>query len=227
MILYHGTNNKFNKFSKDKIGTNTGVTSVGYFFTDSLETAKSYGDIVLKCDVDLVAYIECDFNNTSHTFLIDKEYTPSELAVKIMELNELLEARSDIRYAFDINMDAEYDEETDEVIYPDNYWDEYEIKDYINSLGEYSSQYDDRIDSIICKNVKDNMGFGGKPCNNYIVFDENRIKILHENIFESLNKQFEKLFEESIYDKRIKIGTRPPNAVQQTNSSFTDYSESL
>ena len=227
MILYHGTNSKFNKFYKDKIGTNTGVTSVGYFFTDSLETAKSYGDIVLKCDVDLGAYIECDFNNTSHTFLIDKEYTPSELAVKIMELNELLDARSDIRYAFDINMDTEYDEETEEVIYPDNYWDEYELKDYINSLGEYSSQSDDRIDSIICKNVKDNMDFGGKPCNNYIVFDENRIKILHENIFESLNKQFEKLFEESIYDKRIEIGTRPPNAVQQTNSSFTDYSESL
>ena len=97
--------------------------------------------------------------------------------VKIMELNELLDARSDIRYAFDINMDTEYDEETDEVIYPDNYWDEYEIQDYINSLGEYNSQSDDRIDSIICKNVKDNMDFGGKPCNNYIVFDENRIKI--------------------------------------------------
>ena len=68
----------------------------------------------------------------------------------------------------------------------------------------------------------------------YLVPNANQIKSVDakefsdsSNIFENLNKQFEKLFEESIYDKRIKIGTRPPNAVQQTNSSFTDYSESL
>ena len=68
----------------------------------------------------------------------------------------------------------------------------------------------------------------------YLVPNANQIKSVDakefsdsSNIFESLNKEFEKLFEESIYDKRIKIGTRPPNAAQQTNSSFTDYSESL
>lgn len=211
MILYHGTNDKFNKFSKDKIGSNTGVTSVGFFFTDSYETAISYGDIVLKCDVDLGNYIECDFNNTCHTFLIDKEYTPSELAVKIAELNKYLKSHSDIRGAFDIDLDIEYDEETDEPIYPDNYWDEYEIQDYLDSLGTYDHQCDDKIDSIICKNVKDNMGFGGNSCNNYIVFDEDRIKILDENI---LTEKFEEIADDmfatnSAYDIINQMKNKP------------------
>lgn len=159
---YHGTNNKFTTFSTKFIGNNTGVVNSGFFFTDNKNTAKSYGSRILKCQLDLGAYIECDFaNNSTFYFGEEKWYTPNELAKRIQELNNDLQHNS-------INI---------------NDWDRYEAEEYLNYLGgEHGFYYlsDDKIDSIICKNVNDNMDFGGQVSTIYIIFDENRIKITNE-----------------------------------------------
>ena len=190
MILYHGTDSKFNKFSKSKIGSNTNVTSVGFFFTDNYNTAKSYGDTVLKCDVDLGAYIECDFDgNSTYYFGEEKWYTPNMLAERIDELNKDI-----ANYGYSIgDMSREEAEE---------------YMDYLGQDGGYGHLYDDKIDSIICKNVKDNMDFGGELSNNYIVFDENRIKVLG-NVNETLEKLDNGFITKSAYDIANLLKNKP------------------
>lgn len=49
MILYHGTENSFEKFDKDKIGSNSGnkgFLGKGFYFTKELWKAKAYGDVI-------------------------------------------------------------------------------------------------------------------------------------------------------------------------------------
>ncbi len=48
--ILHGTNEKFGKFDTSKLGTNEKDLAArnAFFFTDSLETAKSYGDNVME-----------------------------------------------------------------------------------------------------------------------------------------------------------------------------------
>ena len=164
MRVYHGTNERFNKFSLDKIGSNTNVTKAGFFFTDSIETAKSYGDTVLVCDIEMNSPILCDFNGGStYYFGEEKWYTPNGLAERIAALNDAIK-----NYGYAIgDMERE------------------EAEDYMDYLGEqagngYHHLYDDYIDGIICKDVKDNMGLEGKPCTNYIVFKPEQIKVLKE-----------------------------------------------
>lgn len=185
-ILYHGTNTKFNKFSKSKIGSNTQVTSIGFFFTDNINTARSYGDVVLKCEVELESSITCDFEGKS-TYLFGEEkwYTPNTLAVRIDEINTDLINYGSVEIG---DMNSE------------------ESAEYLDSLGVdknketgFSHQVDDIIDSIICKNVKDNLDLGEELSNNYIVFDENKIKILEiqeNNIFNLLNEKLNVILEE-------------------------------
>lgn len=203
MILYHGTDSKFNKFSKSKIGSNTNVTSVGFFFTDNYNTAKSYWDTVLKCEVDLGAYIECDFDGQStYYFGEEKWYTPNMLAERIDEINKNMANRISIEIGDYGKYEIDDENSTDdELVYLyDN--SNFTPEDYLDMLGEgggFDHQCDDKIDSVICKNVKDNMELGGELSNNYIVFDENRIKVLgtvnedtNLNIYEKLNEELRK-----------------------------------
>ena len=203
MILYHGTNSNFNKFSKNNIGKNTSVASVGFFFTDSIETAKTYGNNILKCEVDLGAYIECDFDGKStYYFGEEKWYTPNDLAVRIDELNKDI-----ANYVYSIgDMSREEAEE---------------YMDYLGQDGGYGHLYDDKIDSIICKNIKDNMDFGGELSNNYIVFDENRIKILQqETLNEELNNNFWNWFGDSI---TVDDNGEPIVFYHGTRSDFVEF----
>ena len=203
MILYHGTNSNFNKFSKNNIGKNTSVASVGFFFTDSIETAKTYGNNILNCEVDLGAYIECDFDGKStYYFGEEKWYTPNDLAVRIDELNKDI-----ANYVYSIgDMSREEAEE---------------YMDYLGQDGGYGHLYDDKIDSIICKNIKDNMDFGGELSNNYIVFDENRIKILQqETLNEELNNNFWNWFGDSI---TVDDNGEPIVFYHGTRSDFVEF----
>lgn len=43
MLVYHGSPNKFDKFSYDKIRTNGTMEGAGFYFTDNKEIAKGYG----------------------------------------------------------------------------------------------------------------------------------------------------------------------------------------
>lgn len=225
MILYHGTDSKFNKFSKSKIGSNTNVTSVGFFFTDNYNTAKSYGDTVLKCEVDLGAYIECDFDGQStYYFGEEKWYTPNMLAERIDEINKNMENRMSIEIG-DYGK-SEIDDENstdDELVYLyDN--SNFTPEDYLDMLGEgggFDHQCDDKIDSVICKNIKDNMELGGELSNNYIIFDENRIKVLGTvNEDTNLNSNFKRWFKNSkVVDKKGK----PLVVYHGTNKSFNSF----
>lgn len=46
MVFYHGTKSTFTNFDKRKMGTNTdkGIRGKGFYFTNNLRTAQSYGD---------------------------------------------------------------------------------------------------------------------------------------------------------------------------------------
>ena len=191
MILYHGTSTKFNKFSKSKIGSNTQVTSVGFFFTDNINTAQSYGDIVLKCEVELESSITCNFDGKgTYFFGEEKWYTPNTLAVRIDEINTDL-----INYGSVEIGDMNREEALDYLDYLGE-GDGYDVED---GIGCFLHSADDTIDSIICRKVSDSFDLGGTPCNNYIVFDENNIKVLEviseSNIYNSLNKELLSLME--------------------------------
>lgn len=63
LVVYHGTNNKFSKFSKDKIGSKTdaGWAGKGFYFHVDKDTASVYGDNVMACYLSIQNPF--DFNN--------------------------------------------------------------------------------------------------------------------------------------------------------------------
>ena len=63
LVVYHGTKNKFTKFSKDKIGSKTdyGYAGKGFYFHIDKDTAKVYGDNVMACYLSVQNPF--DFNN--------------------------------------------------------------------------------------------------------------------------------------------------------------------
>ncbi len=192
MILYHGTDYRFDKFSKSMIGKNTKVVSDGFFLTDSISNAESYGSIILKCEVDLGAYIECDFNDSSaYYFGEEKWYTPSQLAKRISEINKDMENHKSLEIGDYGKYEIDDENSTDdELVFLYNNSD-FTPEDYLDTLGDgggFDHQDDHKIDSVICKDVKDYFSFGGKPCNVYIVFNPDNIKVL-EVLSENFNSE--------------------------------------
>lgn len=50
LVCYHGSSNKFTEFSHDFLGTasDSGMYGDGFYFTDNIEDAKEYGDIIYE-----------------------------------------------------------------------------------------------------------------------------------------------------------------------------------
>lgn len=48
LIVYHGTNMKFDRFDKNKIGSSTRIIVNGFFFTDSKKVASKFGTKVIS-----------------------------------------------------------------------------------------------------------------------------------------------------------------------------------
>jgi hypothetical protein len=134
-------------------GRFSGVESEGTFFSSSKEVAEGYGKVT-EAKVNLENPIEFDFDGRSRVFFAGKEYTPSELSIKIKEIN------SDIKD----NIDFEGIEIEDG----------FTLKDELENL--LGGQIDE-VDGIIMKNVDDPAsGLGtGKTADNYVVLDKSKI----------------------------------------------------
>lgn len=65
-ILYHGSINKFDKFSLETIGIGSGTTGAGYglYFSDNKADALAYGPVIYECEVNL----KNNISNTKVTF---------------------------------------------------------------------------------------------------------------------------------------------------------------
>jgi len=62
IIVYHGSDANFNKFSFKKMGTSSGTTGAGFglYFSDSKADAMAYGNYIYTCQLELK-------NNLSNT----------------------------------------------------------------------------------------------------------------------------------------------------------------
>lgn len=149
--LYHGTDADLDVFSFGKLGKNTGV-GTAFNFTDSPETAKSYGNKVLKTYLNMQNPITVDFGDRSATHFLGKLRNPQEIT------DEVKNIISDMKNHYDIDEN---------------------IIEELKNLG--FREYSDNLDGIIFKNVLDNYGLGGKSANNYVVFNPNQIKSVNNS----------------------------------------------
>lgn len=143
-VLYHGTDVKFTTFND----------SDPIFFTDNIQVAKSYGNNVIKVQLNLDNPLEVDCYGNSTCLFKGKNYLPSDLAKSIKELSDDLKKYGRLE-----------DEEMDE----------------LEQEYDWSSSYG-KMDGLIMKNIKDSYGdmFAGDiVANNYVVFSKNQIKIIN------------------------------------------------
>lgn len=78
LIVYHGTNNKFDIFNDNK----------PIFFVDDINVARTYGDFIIKAKLVMDNPIELDFEGNSTYYFYDNWYLPSDLAIKIKEISD-------------------------------------------------------------------------------------------------------------------------------------------
>lgn len=66
-IVYHGTNADFDEFDSSEIGSNTQSSwnGYGFYFSDNINESKHYGNIILKCQIEL--YNPIDLTKTEDT----------------------------------------------------------------------------------------------------------------------------------------------------------------
>jgi hypothetical protein len=141
IIAYHGTDNAFDVFDD----------SNPIFFVDNPEIAKTYGDRVIKAELNIEAPVVFDFDGKSTYFFNDKWFVPSELAKYIKGISE------DIKNHYQLDDDL-----VDELAY-----------------HEYEGLSGD-LDGIIMKNIKDaNDGVFSNhdSATNFVVFDKSQIKL--------------------------------------------------
>lgn len=140
IVAYHGTDVRFNIFNdNDPI-----------FFVDNLKVAKTYGEHIIKAELDIERPIELDFTGKSTYYFIDKWYRPSELAIKIKEYS------NDIKNHYTLDDDVE-----EELLY----------------LG-YDKVEIDGIIMYNIQDAKDGIFSSHRPVTNYVVFNKDQIKVL-------------------------------------------------
>ena len=84
LVVYHGTNNKFNTFDKLKIGSNAGFAGGGFYFSEIQEspsqydegTARSYGNNII------VAYL-----NVKNPLTFDEKTISKDTYLKILNIH--------------------------------------------------------------------------------------------------------------------------------------------
>jgi hypothetical protein len=141
VIAYHGTNSDFSIF--DDINP--------IFFVDNPEIARTYGDRVIKVELNIENPVVFDFGGNSTYFFNNKWMVPSELALAIKDISD------DIKNHYSID---------DEVM------EELEYHEY--------SQFSGDLDGIIMKDIKDAMDgmfSTHDSATNYVVFNKSQIKV--------------------------------------------------
>jgi hypothetical protein len=209
--LYHGTDANFDVFSSEKLGKNTGV-GTAFNFTDSPETARTYGNKVLETYLNMQNPITVDFGDRSATYFLGKLRNPQEIT------DEVKNIISDMKNHYNIDEN---------------------IIEELKNLGY--REYSDNLDGIIFKNVSDNYGLGGNSANNYVVFEPNQIKSVNnsgawssnsslsdagwtpkaslKNFTEGLSKDQKKVFNEVINVGADKV-TNPKGSLRATHRAL-------
>lgn len=93
MRVYHGSNNKFEKFDYEQMGLNGTARGYGFYFTDSKEFARKYAHNGYILEVEF----------TGRKFLSEKKKTITKaqlkkLVIKLNELDEFLSNYGDTSY---------------------------------------------------------------------------------------------------------------------------------
>lgn len=209
--LYHGTDADFDVFDKSKVGKNTKVASA-FNFSDSQETAKTYGKRIVPVYANMKNPITIDFDGRSSTYFMGKLRNPQEITDKVRNIV------SDMKNRYNID---------DDVI------------DELKYLG--FREYSDDLDGIVFKNVLDNYGLGGKPSTNYVAFEPNQIKSVNnsgawssspslsdagwkpkaglKNFTQGLSKDQTKVFNEVINEGADKV-TNPKGSLRATHRAL-------
>jgi len=142
IVAYHGTDNTFTSFND----------SNPIFFVDNPEVARTYGNKVIKVELDMENPVIFDFIGNSTYFFNNKWMVPSELAEAIKSISD------DIKNHYSIDEDI---------------MDELEYHEY----GQFSGD----LDGIVMKNIRDAMDGAfstHEPATNYVVFDKGQVRIL-------------------------------------------------
>lgn len=142
VIAYHGTDNDFSVFDDSK----------PIFFVDNPEIARTYGNRVIKVELDIENPVVFDFGGNSTYFFNNKWMVPSELASSINTISD------DIKNHYSID---------------DDVMEELEYHEY--------SQFSGDLDGIVMKDIKDAMDgmFSTQDsATNYVVFNKSQIKVV-------------------------------------------------
>nr|WP_315419624.1 hypothetical protein [uncultured Pedobacter sp.] len=152
MIVYHGTNSKFDEFDINKRGENTEYDNTihGIFFTDKYENAKLFGDRIIQAEITLHKTLDL---RTEGIFNI------KEQAADIMEI--LLEEKMDPEVALErLNEDISLGE----------------IADFYDAL--HSDYVAEALRNAGYDSIISNLGSGNDE---YIVFNTSQIRQIEKN----------------------------------------------
>lgn len=73
MLVYHGTESKFDTFQSEYTGKGNDQLGSGFYFTDNINQAKQYGDIILKCDINIENPLVVDEDNLNNVKLTHEQ----------------------------------------------------------------------------------------------------------------------------------------------------------
>jgi hypothetical protein len=62
LVVYHGSNNKFNIFDSNKIGVRTKYPTDGFYFDIKKKYAKDYGKYIYSCFLNIRTPLQADFD---------------------------------------------------------------------------------------------------------------------------------------------------------------------
>lgn len=159
LVVYHGTNSKFDTFSIDKIGDYKSKVGGGFYFTNDIRSAKSYGNV-------MSTYLS--IKSPLNIYLGSKNISKS---IRKSFYNLLKE------YGWSKDGFRDYSENADDMMFLHGlYYDlDYKVRNnkYLNSIIKIL-----KIDGIIHE-VNSNL-------KEYIVFSPNQIKSISNNTNYSL-----------------------------------------
>ena len=165
IIVYHGSDANFNKFSFKKMGTSSGTTGAGFglYFSDSKSDAMAYGDNIYTCQLELK-------NNLSNDKItLDKKMLKNILDKLVLSDNSYYQNYDNEQQA--INSLLKFNDSDTEI-----------IGDIINGAGCRDAMLE-VLSSYGYTHTIDKDSPELKTIIHYVVYDLNAIKIMDkENI---------------------------------------------
>ena len=190
LVMYHGTDSDFNIFKYNNLGKNGLAYGKGFYFTDSIESGKAYGNILKQVYLDIKKPLQ----------ISQKTMTKNDFKTLIEVINQKTNGTIKEDYGSLENALMEYDYGGDDI-------------DLINSIMTVSGMNESTFYSVL----RDTLGYDGIKANNktngkdgniYVVFNSNQIKnIDNKNPTENediryINRQLDET-ENAPYDERI------------------------